>query len=239
MPPSPTALRRIAKDTSAVMDLPSADGLFWIPHESCDLTRGYAIVCGCEGSPYHGGAFGFEVQFPENYPFQPPAFKFLTQDGKTRFNPNLYKNGKVCLSILNTWHGEPWTAVQSLLSILQCIQSAVLNENPLINEPSHPASTNIHNVDIPVYNRLVMHATLETAMYGQIVTPPPWLAHSPTVLSGIKAWAIRAFPDIVTKGMAIAEEYDGKTEELSFFAMGCKYQFAHLVKMLGEVLVDE
>lgn len=24
-----------------------------------------------------------------------------------RFNPNLYNDGKVCLSVLNTWHGRP------------------------------------------------------------------------------------------------------------------------------------
>jgi len=30
-----------------------------------------------------------------------------------RFNPNLYNDGKVCLSVLNTWHGRPeekWNA---------------------------------------------------------------------------------------------------------------------------------
>lgn len=26
---------------------------------------------------------------------------------QVRFNPNLYQDGKVCLSILNTWHGRP------------------------------------------------------------------------------------------------------------------------------------
>ena len=30
-----------------------------------------------------------------------------TGEGRVRFNPNLYHAGKVCLSILNTWHGRP------------------------------------------------------------------------------------------------------------------------------------
>lgn len=33
-----------------------------------------------------------------------------------RFNPNLYNDGKVCLSVLNTWHGRPeekWNAQTS------------------------------------------------------------------------------------------------------------------------------
>ncbi|VDQ10554.1 unnamed protein product [Trichobilharzia regenti] len=35
-----------------------------------------------------------------------------------RFNPNLYEDGKVCLSILNTWHGsaeERWNPETSSL----------------------------------------------------------------------------------------------------------------------------
>lgn len=28
-----------------------------------------------------------------------------TGGGKVRFNPNLYNNGKVCLSLLGTWSG--------------------------------------------------------------------------------------------------------------------------------------
>ena len=31
---------------------------------------------------------------------------YLTNDGNTRFHPNLYRNGKVCLSVLNTWRGK-------------------------------------------------------------------------------------------------------------------------------------
>ena len=42
-----------------------------------------------------------------------------------RFNPNLYADGKVCLSLLGTWHGgdssEKWNPLQSnLLQVIQC-----------------------------------------------------------------------------------------------------------------------
>ena len=50
--------------------------------------------------------------------------KLLTTGGGTvRFNPNLYANGKVCLSILGTWSGPGWSPVQSLASVLISIQS--------------------------------------------------------------------------------------------------------------------
>ena len=52
----------------------------------------------------------------------------------TRFNPNFYRNGKVCLSILNTWEGEKWSSCQSIRSILITLQMT-MNETPLLNEP--------------------------------------------------------------------------------------------------------
>ena len=57
------------------------------------------------------------LQFPEDYPSSAPHIQFLTTNGgKTRFNPNLYSDGKVCLSILGTWRGESgeqWSSVQN------------------------------------------------------------------------------------------------------------------------------
>lgn len=49
-----------------------------------------------------------------------------------RFNPNLYAEGKVCLSLLGTWSGPGWVpGVSSLAQVLLSIQSAILVEAPL------------------------------------------------------------------------------------------------------------
>lgn len=48
------------------------------------------------------------------------CFCHCTGGGSVRFNPNLYKCGKVCLSLLGTWsgaRGESWDPVAS--SMLQ------------------------------------------------------------------------------------------------------------------------
>jgi ubiquitin-conjugating enzyme E2 Z len=60
-----------------------------------------------------------------------------TNGGRTRFNPNIYAAGKVCLSILGTWRGErgeEWSSAQGLESILISIQS-LMSSNPYENEP--------------------------------------------------------------------------------------------------------
>ena len=62
-----------------------------------------------------------------------------TNGGRTRFNPNIYSSGKVCLSILGTWRGEPgeeWSSAQGLESILLSIQS-LMSSNPYENEPGY------------------------------------------------------------------------------------------------------
>lgn len=204
----------------------ASSGLFWIQDES-DVTHGWAVVCGAEGTPYYGGAFCFEVRFPDDYPFSPPAFTYLTNDGRTRFNPNLYKNGKVCLSLLNTWQGEQWSGVQSLCSILQSIQTAVMIEEPLRNEPAY-ASMSIHT-DIPIYNRLIFHSVLETAILGQLTDVPTYLV---PVFEPVKAWALKARDALVRKARDLAAAWDGKTESNNFYAIVTKYRFAELAGKL-------
>jgi len=96
-----------------------------------------ALIVGPEDTPYAHGMYLFEVRVDLNkYPHFPPTVKMLTTDGKTRINPNLYANGKVCLSILGTWSGPGWIQSMTLSSVLMQIQT-LMNEDPLQNEPGY------------------------------------------------------------------------------------------------------
>ena len=54
------------------------------------------IITGPEGTPYEGGCFVFDLFFPEGYPNVPPLMVLQTTgEGRMRFNPNLYADGKV------------------------------------------------------------------------------------------------------------------------------------------------
>ena len=61
------------------------------------MLKGYAVVFGPDDSIYRYGAYIFEFKFPTNYPYSPPKLNYMTNDGLTRFHPNLYRNGKVCI----------------------------------------------------------------------------------------------------------------------------------------------
>lgn len=83
------------------------------------------LITGPEATPYENGCFEFDVYFPPDYPTSPMSVNLQTTGKHTvRFNPNLYNDGKVCLSILNTWHGRPeekWNAQTSnLLQVCRC-----------------------------------------------------------------------------------------------------------------------
>lgn len=80
------------------------------------------LITGPDGTPYSNGCFIFDVYFPNEYPTTPPSINLETTGNHTvRFNPNLYNDGKVCLSILNTWHGRPeekWNATSTFLQVI-------------------------------------------------------------------------------------------------------------------------
>jgi len=226
MPPTALAQRRACIDIGKIMDL-ADQGIFWVLDE-VDMMHGWAIVCGGEDTPYYGAPFCFEVRLPDNYPFEPPAFKYLTNDSFTRFNPNLYRDGKVCLSLLNTWHGEKWAAVQTVGAILQIIQADVLCANPLTREPTYPPGE--LEADHATYNRMIFHATLETAILGQLVPGLAWMepAHD-AVIGFVK----KAQPALIAKARALAATHDGKKEQNTFFNMAIKYKFAELADRLA------
>ena len=135
---SKSSIKRLIKDIKELKNDPLKD--IFYRHSETDILKGSALIIGPENTPYNGGYYLFSFKFPSDYPHSPPKLEFLTGDGITRLHPNLYKNGKVCLSILNTWNGDSWTGCQTISSVLLTIQSIFTN-NPLINEPG---ITHIH-----------------------------------------------------------------------------------------------
>ncbi|KAI1493281.1 ubiquitin-conjugating enzyme/RWD-like protein [Biscogniauxia mediterranea] len=109
----------------------------YICHGSSRLDILKVLIMGPKGTPYEHGFFQFDLFCPADYPNSPPRMSFKnTGSGGVRFNPNLYEDGKICLSLLGTWSGEPWNANHStILQVLVSIQSMILCQEPWYNEP--------------------------------------------------------------------------------------------------------
>ena len=63
------------------------------------------LIDGPSNTPYEDGVFLFDVMLPHDYPTSPPLFHYLSY-ASDRLNPNLYVDGKVCVSLLGTWSGK-------------------------------------------------------------------------------------------------------------------------------------
>lgn len=127
-----------------------------------DITKQHALIIGPENTPYFGGFFFFEIIYPKDYPKTSPQVKFLTIDKKVRFNPNLYEDGKVCLSILGTWQGPSWTPVMNIRLVLDSIRS-LLGSFPIQNEPGFE-NTKPDDVKSIEYNQYLIYHTYKIAI---------------------------------------------------------------------------
>jgi ubiquitin-conjugating enzyme E2 O len=105
-----------------------------------DLMR--VLIIGPEGTPYADAPFVFDLYLnPTTFPNEPPQVYFHSHtNGLGRCNPNLYEEGKVCLSVLGTWAGdksESWSPTKSsLLQVFVSISGLVLVRSPYHCEPA-------------------------------------------------------------------------------------------------------
>ena len=138
------------------------EGIFY-EHDQNDMLLGYALIFGPSDTPYSYGNYLFEFKYPYDYPHSPPTVIYHTNDGCTRFHPNFYKNGKVCLSILNTWKGDQWTGSITLKSILLTLVT-LFTKNSLIHEPG----INLNNKDVKEYDKIIQYKNIETSIINII-----------------------------------------------------------------------
>ena len=91
-------------------------------------------------------------------------------DNSIRTHPNLYTDGKVCLSILGTWNGPGWEATMSISSILMSLMS-ILNKNPIKNEPGYEKEKPTGTKNI-TYNNMISHSNIRVSVLQMIIKPP-------------------------------------------------------------------
>ncbi|KAG0466571.1 hypothetical protein HPP92_018151 [Vanilla planifolia] len=94
-----------------------------------DHYRTTLIHHGCDG-----GYFNAIMSFPQNYPNSPPTVRFTSE----MWHPNVYPDGRVCISILHAPGEDPtgyelaserWTPVHTVESIVLSIISMLSSRN--------------------------------------------------------------------------------------------------------------
>ncbi|GAP86185.1 putative ubiquitin-conjugating enzyme [Rosellinia necatrix] len=161
---------RITKEISEIQK--NSDLSLAVAFRDRDVRNVKAMIIGPHETPYEFGFFEFSFKFNKDYPRKSPAVTCTTTNGgRCRFNPNIYASGKVCLSILGTWRGEPgeeWSAAQGLESILISIQS-LMSSNPYENEPGfEDANAAADKVFQKSYVDKIRHETLRIAVIQKL-----------------------------------------------------------------------
>ncbi len=102
--------------------------------------NGTACIFGPPDTPYEDCPMVYSFHMSSTFPFDSPVVQFKTSDGHTRFHPNMYVEGKVCLSILGTWAGPSWSSIMRISTVLVTLQS-IMTANPITHEPGYEALT--------------------------------------------------------------------------------------------------
>jgi ubiquitin-protein ligase len=171
-----TIMRIMSEFSSLKKDLPinwDSSVVMRISQKNTNLIS--FIISGPKDTPYHNGLFEFHAYFPDNYPSNVPKVLINTTDNdRVRFNPNLYSNGKVCLSLLGTWSGEKgesWIPeISTFFQVILSIQSLILVDDPYFNEPGYERSMNTAEgkKQSSLYNDNIRYETVRVAMIGML-----------------------------------------------------------------------
>jgi len=120
--------------------LSDVNSLYSIEIDDKNIYKWNVLIFGPLETIFEGGIFKCQFEFCKNYPNVPPIFKFNTIFP----HPNIYTDGKVCISILHNGldefnyekMNERWTPSQSVHTILMSIIS-------LLSTPNFESAANI------------------------------------------------------------------------------------------------
>lgn len=115
------------------------------------------ILIGPPDTIFENAIIKAQLEFPLEYPNKPPVFTFLTD----LFHPNIYINGKVCISILHEGVdmynyesvSERWNPSHSVSSILMSIISML--PSPNFDSPANLDASKMWKENYEEYKKII------------------------------------------------------------------------------------
>uniref|UniRef100_A0A8C2NU22 Ubiquitin-conjugating enzyme E2 G2 n=1 Tax=Capra hircus TaxID=9925 RepID=A0A8C2NU22_CAPHI len=130
-----TALKRLMAEYKQ-LTLNPPEGIVAGPMNEENFFEWEALIMGPEDTCFEFGVFPAILSFPLDYPLSPPKMRFTCE----MFHPNIYPDGRVCISILHAPGDDPmgyessaerWSPVQSVEKILLSVVSMLADLRPL------------------------------------------------------------------------------------------------------------
>ncbi|KAL3579182.1 hypothetical protein D5086_020686 [Populus alba] len=103
-------------------------------------------IIGPPDTLYEGGFFNAIMSFPQNYPVSPPTVRFTSEV----WHPNVYPDGKVCISILHPPGDDPngYELATERWSPVHTVESIVLSIISMLSSPNDESPANVDAADV-------------------------------------------------------------------------------------------
>jgi ubiquitin-conjugating enzyme E2 G1 len=131
------------------------DGFFCDPTD--DPFKWNFTLLGIYNTPFEGEILYGTIIFPNNFPNEPPTIQFTSNI----YHPNIYVDGKVCMSILHSSQienfydrpEEKWLPVHTIQSII--LSMLLILQDPNIESPANIDAAKLFREDKKAYYRKV------------------------------------------------------------------------------------
>ncbi|CAN4106843.1 unnamed protein product [Withania somnifera] len=109
--------------------------------DESNLFEWSVTIIGPQDTLYEGGFFNAIMSFPQNYPNSPPTVRFTTEI----WHPNVYSDGKVCISILHPPGDDPngYELASERWSPVHTVESIVLSIISMLSSPNDESPANV------------------------------------------------------------------------------------------------
>jgi ubiquitin-conjugating enzyme E2 G1 len=121
----------------------SSDGFSVGLEDEDDLYIWTVIIEGPSETPYEGGYFQAQLKFPPDFPSKPPTMTFQTPGF---WHPNVYKDGKVCISILHEAKEDQFNPQESMdlkWRPILSVEAVIISVISMLSEPNFASPANI------------------------------------------------------------------------------------------------
>eukprot|EP01123_Difflugia_compressa_P005126 TRINITY_DN1670_c0_g2_i1.p1 TRINITY_DN1670_c0_g2~~TRINITY_DN1670_c0_g2_i1.p1 ORF type:complete len:241 (-),score=37.64 TRINITY_DN1670_c0_g2_i1:140-862(-) len=123
-----TTIKRLQQDLRAIQSEP-VEGVYVELYSDSNFFDWRIFFEGPKNSPFENGVYEAKLTFPTEYPYAPPVLTIVSKF----WHPNVYPDGKVCLSVLHAPGSDPlnpgetpemrWLPIHTVSSIIQCFIS--------------------------------------------------------------------------------------------------------------------
>jgi len=121
----------------------NSDGFSVGLKDDSNLYAWQVIVEGPQATLYEGGYFQASLDFPPEFPSKPPVMVFTTPGF---WHPNVYKDGKVCISILHEAKEDAFNQQESINEKwrpILSIEAIIVSVMSMLSEPNFESPANI------------------------------------------------------------------------------------------------